>query len=134
MRKFSDILLESIDYDISFGEEIPIDGKEAVLLPIIVNGVEMSTDDIKFTITPEYLDNKFCYRPDILIKKELRGKGLGYNIYKAFLHEFGNIISPDAFRENNVEIPKIYDRLSREPDIVVERKPGGYYAYLKGQR
>lgn len=29
---------------------------------------------------------------------------------------------------------KIYNRLAKEPDIVVERKPGGYYAYLKSQR
>lgn len=133
MKKFSNIILESVDDEITFGEEIQIEDKEAVILPVIVNGVEMPIEDINFTITPEYLDNKICYRPDILIRKELRGKGLGYKIYKAFLHEFGNLISPDAYRTNNVEIPKIYDKLSREPDIVVERKPGGYYAYLKGQ-
>lgn len=133
MKKLSYILLESIDGEITFGEEIQIEDKEAVLLPVIINGVEMSTNDIKFTITPEYLDDKICYRPDILIREDLRHKGLGFKIYKAFIHEFGNIISPDAFRTNNLEIPKIYDKLSREPDIVVERKPGGYYAYLKDQ-
>lgn len=134
MKKLSTIFEDHNNINITFGEEIQIEDKEAVMLPVIVNGVEMSTDDIKFSITPEYLDNKFYYRPDIFIKKELRGKGLGYNIYKAFIHEFGNVICPDAFRENNVEIPKIYNRLAKEPDIVVERKPGGYYAYLKSQR
>ena len=133
MRKLSNILLESINDEITFGEEIQIEDKEAVILPVIINGKEMSIDDIKFTITPEYLDNKICYRPDILIREELRHQGLGYKIYKAFIHEFGNIISPDAYRTNKVEIPRIYDKLSREPDIIVERKPGGYYAYLKGQ-
>lgn len=133
MKKLSYILLESIDGEITFGEEIQIEDKEAVILPVIINGVEMSTDEINFTITPEYLDNKICYRPDILIRPDLRGKGLGFKIYNAFIHEFGNIISPDGFRTNNVEIPKIYDKLSREPDIVVEKKPGGYYAYLKNQ-
>ena len=120
MKKLSYILLESIDGEITFGEEIQIEDKEAVILPVIINGVEMSTDEINFTITPEYLDNKICYRPDILIRPDLRGKGLGFK-------------SPDGFRTNNVEIPKIYDKLSREPDIVVEKKPGGYYAYLKNQ-
>ena len=128
MKKFS-----NIKDQITFGEEIQIEGMEAVLLPVIINGKEMSTDDIKFSITPEYLDNKICYRPDILIKDELRHQGLGYKIYNAFIHEFGNIVSPDSFRENDVEIPKIYAKLSKEPDVVVERKPGGYYAYLKSQ-
>ena len=85
MKKLSTIF-ENHNINITFGEEIQIEDKEAVMLPVIVNGVEMSTDDIKFSITPEYLDNKFYYRPDIFIKKELRGKGLGYNIYKAFIH------------------------------------------------
>ena len=133
MRKFSDILLESFDNGIQFGEEIQIEDKEAVILPVIVDGKEIPTEDIQFTITPEYLDNKICYRPDILIKPELRHQGLGYRIYNAFIHEFGNIVSPDRYRTNEVEIPKIYDKLSREPDIIVKRMSGGYYAYLKNQ-
>lgn len=131
MKKLSDKRFQNAE--ITFGEEIQIEGMEAVLLPVIINGKEIPVDDIKFTISPEYLDHKIYYRPDILICKELRGQGLGYNIYKAFIHEFGNIISPDSFRENNVEIPKIYDKLSKEPDIIVQKKIGGYYAYLKSQ-
>ena len=72
MKKLSTIFEDHNNINITFGEEIQIEDKEAVMLPVIVNGVEMSTDDIKFSIIPEYLDNKFCYRPDIFIKEELR--------------------------------------------------------------
>lgn len=123
MKKFSTILLESVT--VALGEEEPLefdDGLEDTdkfEIPIIVNGIEYSTDEIKFLVEPRTaVDNgieKTLYRFDIWMKPELRGQGIGYKIFKEFVLKYGNVLSIDMYRENEIEIPKIFDRLSKEP-------------------
>lgn len=126
-------LFEAIDEEVTFGEEIQINDFQ-VLLPVIIDGEEMSTDDINFIIEPHIVGGETLYQPHINIVERLRHKGLGYKIYKAFIHEFGNLYSSHWCRTNNLEIPAIYAKLAKEPDITVERNSKYYFAYLKGQR
>ena len=124
---------ESIEGDITFGEEIQINDYQ-VRLPVIVNGKEMSVDDVNFIIEPHYVAGETLYQPHIFIDERLQHQGLGYGIYKAFIHEFGNIYSSHWCRTNNKEIPAIFNKLALEDDIVVEKNNKYYFAYLKGSR
>lgn len=126
-------LFEAIGEEVTFGEEIQINDYQ-VLLPVIVDGEEMSTDDVNFIIEPHTVHGEVLYQPHIHIIPRLQHQGLGFKIYKAFIHEFGNIYSSHWCRTNNLEIPAIYDKLAREPDITVEKNNKYYFAYLKGQR
>lgn len=129
MRKIN----ESIEGDITFGEEVQINDYQ-VRLPVIVNGKEMSVDDVDFIIEPHYVAGETLYQPHIFIDERLQHQGLGYGIYKAFIHEFGNIYSSHWCRTNNKEIPAIFNKLALEDDIVVEKNNKYYFAYLKGSR
>ena len=129
MRKIN----ESIEGNITFGEEIQINDYQ-VRLPVIVNGKEMSVDDVNFIIEPHYVAGETLYQPHIFIDERLQHQGLGYGIYKAFIHEFGNIYSSHWCRTNDVEIPAIFNKLALEDDIVVEKNNKYYFAYLKGSR
>lgn len=119
--------------DITFGEEIQINDYQ-VRLPVIVNGKEMSVDEINFIIEPHYVNNEVLYQPHIFITDRLQHQGLGYGIYKTFIHEFGNIYSSHWCRTNDKEIPAIFNKLAMEDDITVERNNKYDFAYLKGQR
>lgn len=122
-----------MERNITFGEEIQINNYQ-FLLPVIIDGEEMSTDDINFIIEPHNVGGETLYQPHIHICERLRHQGIGYGIYKAFLYEFGNIYSSHWCRTNNREIPAIYDKLAKEDDITVERTSKYYFAYLTGQR
>ena len=130
MRKLSEIIR------VEFGEAEPIEGLEmtdVVEIPVIINGKEYSTDEIKLDIEPIEVNNRgqniVLNRVDIHLKPEFRHKGYGYNIYKSFIFEFGNLFSPDVFRENDEEIPHIYTKLSKEPGIHIQRTNNFYFAY-----
>ena len=118
---------------ITFGEEVQINNRQ-VRLPVIIDGKEMSVDDINFIIEPHFVSGETLYQPHIFIDEHLQHQGLGFEIYKAFLHEFGNIYSSHWCRTNNVEIPAIFNKLAKEEDITVEKNNKYYFAYLKGQR
>lgn len=124
MRKFSNILLEQTKW-VELGEPEHVDNLEGVdnyyVIPIRVDGLEYSTDDICFYVEPRVaIDHgvkKTLYRPDIKIKDELQHKGIGYRIYREFLSTYGNMISINELRENDNEIPKIYAKLAKEDDV-----------------
>jgi hypothetical protein len=122
-----------IERKIEFGEEVQINNYQ-VRFPIIINGIEVSVDDVNFIIEPHYVGGETLYQPHIFIDEKLQHQGLGFQIYKAFIHEFGNLYSSHWCRTNNLEIPAIYNKLAKEPDITVERNNKYYFAYLKGQR
>ena len=132
MKKFSTILLEGFDNGIEFGEERQINDYQ-LLLPVIVDGKEMTEDEINFIIEPHEVNGETLYQPHIHIIDRLRHQGIGYRIYLAFLHEFGNLYSSHWCRTNDKEIPAIYDKLSREPGIRVVKTKDYYYAYLENQ-
>jgi hypothetical protein len=132
MKKFHTILLENTNWDITFGEEIQINDFQ-FRLPVIVNGREMSVEDINFIIEPHTVSGETLYQPHIFIEEKLQHQGIGYGIYNKFIHEFGNIYSSHWCRTNNAEIISIFNRLSKEPDITVEKNSKYYLAYLKNQ-
>lgn len=123
MRKFSNILLEN--RMVELGEPEPVDDMNGVdnylVIPIIVDGIEYSTDEVSFYVEPrtamDHGVKKTIYRPDIKIKEELQHQGIGYKIYKEFLFKYGNMISVNALRENDNEIPRIYNKLSMEDGV-----------------
>ena len=124
MKKFSDILLERSAW-IKLGEAEPVEDMEgmedAYVIPVRVNGIEYGTNEINLTVFPitkmDHGVEKTLYRLDILLPENLRHQGIGYQIYKEFLMEYGNIISINTYRKNNDEIPKIYDKLSKEDGV-----------------
>lgn len=120
--------------EITFGEEIPVYKDRQVRLPVIVDGKEMSVDEVNFIIEPHYVAGETLYQPHIFIVDRLQHQGLGYAIYKAFIYEFGNIYSSHWCRTNDKEIPAIFNKLEREEDIAVERNNKYDFAYLKGSR
>ena len=131
LPNFRDFLLES-NKVVTLGEPVyPEDFPDpnAVLIPIILDGKEMSTDEISLLITPFEEDGQVLYRPDINLYKKYQRKGLGYQIYLEFLRQYGNLMSYNKFRINNIAIPKIYDQLSKEPGINVEKTSEGIFAY-----
>ena len=129
MRKIN----ERIEGEVTFGDEIQINNYQ-VRLPVIVNGKEMSLDEVNFIIEPHDVSGETLYQPHIFIEDKLQHQGLGFKIYKAFIHEFGNIYSSHWCRKNNIEIPTIFSKLALEDDITVERNNNYYFAYLNGQR
>lgn len=114
--------------DVTFGEEKQINDYQ-FLLPVTIDGKEYSTDDINFIIEPHDINGKTFYQPHINIIEPLRHQGYGFRIYRAFIYEFGNIYASHWCRTNQVEIPAIYDKLSREPGIKVEKTSKYFFAY-----
>lgn len=68
--------------------------------------------------------NNNIYQLHIALHDELQHLGLGYKIYKRFIDLFGNVYSGKGRQHNDAEIPRIYDKLSKEPNI--ECKDMGY--------
>lgn len=110
---------------VEFGKPIRDDYSkyERYFLPIILNGVEYPTDVLRFTYDVIESPNKTLYKVDIRLNPEFQKKGIGYQIYKKFLMEYGNIVSPISYRSNHVAIPKIYDKLEKEPGITRIKDP-----------
>jgi len=128
MKKFSTILLEDVNDVITFGDEEPVEEFEDLgvfELPIQINGIEYSTDELKLVVEPQTIVDrngveKTLYRLDINLLPQFRHKGYGYKIYKEFVLNYGNLIDRGMNRENFNEMPKIFDKLSREPGINVK--------------
>jgi hypothetical protein len=57
------------------------------------------------------------YQIHISLDENLRGLGLGYKIYKAIIMNFGHVYSGKGRRLNSLEVPKIWDKLSKDSDI-----------------
>lgn len=132
MKKLSD--LDFHNAEITFGEETPMYGDRQSRLEVIVDGKVMDVADVNFIVEPHIVHGQTLYQTHIFIADELQHKGLGYNIYKTFVHEFGNIYSSHWCRKNNKEIISIFKRLATEPDITVEKTSEYYLAYLKNQK
>ena len=140
-RKYSMKKLSKLDLQnavVSFGEpEEPdfddesFDQVSLYLLPVKLDGIEYSTDELKFVIEEMKKDidgsEVIIYRPDIEIQPQFRGYRLGYKIYKEFLVEYGNLMSIWMNRRNEVQIPKIYKRLGQEPGFTMEYRDGSYF-------
>lgn len=124
MKKLSDIILE-LNKWVKLGEPESIEGVKgmegAYEIPISIDGIEYSTNEINLTVWPitkmDHGVNKTLYRLDIKLPEELKHQGIGYQIYKDFLMEYGNIISIHDYRQNNNEIIKIYKKLSQEDGV-----------------
>lgn len=131
LPNFRDFLLESNNV-VTLGEPVyPEDfpDQDTFLIPVILDGEEISTDEINLLITPFKKDGRILYRPDINLYSYYQHQGLGYKIYLAFLRKYGNLMSYNRFRINNKELPRIYDKLSKEPGINVEKTSEGIFVY-----
>lgn len=131
LPNFKEFLLES-NQVVTLGEPIqPEDypDPDAVLIPIILDGEEISTNEISLLITPFEKEGKILYRPDINLYSYYQHQGLGYKIYLEFLKQYGNLMSYNRFRMNTKEMPRIYDKLAKEPGINVEKTSEGIFAY-----
>lgn len=53
----------------------------------------------------------------ISMDENLQSYGLGYKIYKALILQFGHLYSGKGRRQNNVQVPKIWNKLNSEPGI-----------------
>jgi len=95
-----------------------------------INGTPYSVEDINFLIEPHELGDFTLYQPHLHISSRLQHQGLGYALYLAFIHEFGNLYSSHWCRTNQNEIPAIYAKLNNEPDITVTNNKKYYLATL----
>lgn len=118
--------------NIEFGEEIQINDKQ-VILPVIIDGNRMSTDEINFIIEIHNVRGEALYQPHIHITSRLQHQGLCYRIYKAFIYEFGNLYSSHWCRTNKEEMPKIYAKLAKEKDFECNYNDKYYFISLKDQ-
>lgn len=98
---------------------------------VIVNGEEMSVDKVNFIIQMHYINDATYYQPHILIAPDYQHKGLGYAIYAAFIRTYGNLYSQHWMRANNEEMPRIWEKLKSEPDIMVGEDENCYVAIRK---
>lgn len=101
---------------IEFGKEIQINNYQ-FLLPVIVDGVEMSVDEVNFIVEPHNVGGKSFYQPHIKIVPKYQHQGLGYGIFKSFLFEFGNIYCYKWCTVNPVAIGAIFDKLKLEHGV-----------------
>ena len=90
-------------------------------IPIIIDGIEQSTDELNLIMTPFEKNGQTLYRLDINLYKKYRNQGLGFKIYKEFLYKYGNIMGYKKFRMNNAEIPAIYKKLANLPGVNMEK-------------
>lgn len=62
--------------------------------------------------------NDDLYHIHININPKLQKQGLGYKIYRRFINEFGIIYSTRKRRLNHEHIPKIYNKLMADGDVI----------------
>lgn len=136
MKKLSEITHQKNKWEITFGtpEDIEFgmdtfDDTEYQILPIIVNGVEYTKDDIYFEQDIKNYDGVELNRVDIRLAPELQHKGLGFAIYKKYIQEMGNIIDIKAYRHNEIVIPKLFAKLATTSGITVVKQGDNYFAY-----
>ena len=106
-KDYSNITYNDIKFDDSDN-----DGSDYISLKIFING--KYEPGIVFDIE---IKNDELYQIHININKVLRGQKLATKLYTKFLYEFGLIYSNISNRTNNIEIPKIHDKLSQDPKI-----------------
>tara|TARA_R110001592_G_scaffold277601_1_gene544764 strand:- start:903 stop:1400 length:498 start_codon:yes stop_codon:yes gene_type:complete len=98
---------KDIDFE-QLNEDSPVRFK--VLLPI--------NSDLSDGISLEIqLTRLGFYQPHLFISDNLKGLGLGYKIYVALIHSFGHLYSSKNRRINDLEIPKIWNKLSGESEM-----------------
>lgn len=98
-------------------------------IPIIIDGIEQSTDELNLIMTPFEKNGQTLYRLDINLYKKYRNQGLGFKIYKEFLYKYGNIMGYKKFRMNNAEIPAIYKKLANLPGVNMKKYGDDFFVY-----
>jgi GNAT superfamily N-acetyltransferase len=84
-------------------------------------GVKIKGEDGKYNpgIVLDLKQIGNLYKLDILLAPELQGKGLGKLLMTKLVYEFGHFVSENETRVNDVQLPKIYNYLSHNPDFTV---------------
>ena len=104
--------LKNLDYNTIDFEQITTSSpiKLKVILPWendLEKGIALDLQIVK--------DNLFQIH--ISIDDNLQSYGLGYKIYKSLITQFGHLYSGKGRRQNGVQVPKIWGKLSNEPGI-----------------
>lgn len=104
-KRIMSLSWKDIDFE-QLNEDSPV--KFKVLLP--------TNSDLSDGISLEIqLTRLGLYQPHLFISDNLKGLGLGYKIYVALIHSFGHLYSSRNRRINDLEIPKIWNKLNSEP-------------------
>jgi len=107
-KKIQSVKWEDIDFE-QLTTNSPIE------LKVIIPNIDI---DISDSITLEIQITKLgLYHPHIFISKELRSLGLGHKIILALINIYGHIYKSHGRTLNDVEIPKIFNKLKNEPSI-----------------
>lgn len=115
-------------------EEIEFDIDEAVnstsitlnlsnryqILPII-NGKKINVEIINFQAEKRNVMGEELYQLHIEIKEQIRHIGLGFKLYYAFILTFGMAYCGYGRRLNNVEIPRIWEKLGQLPNVTTTK-------------
>lgn len=118
-------------HKVKFGEPVPF-GPKQYKVPVNIDGVDFSYEEIGFLIEPHHVDGNELYQPHIHILPELQKQGFGYAIYKQFINEYGNLYSSQWCVTNETgAIRKIYERLAKEPNFGSIKEDGYIIIYLK---
>lgn len=122
---------ESNSHIVKFGEPEPF-GPKQYKMPVTIDGVDYSYEEIGFLIEPHHVNGNELYQPHIHIAPELQKQGFGYAIYKEFINEYGNLYSSQWCVTNETgAIKKIYERLAEEPNFDSIKGDGYIIIYLK---
>jgi len=79
------------------------------------------------TATPELIDGKnYLSVYETKVNKDFKNKGIATNIYRYIMEHlpegFDGIYSPSESRANDIIIPKIYEKLSKEYSLIKDPK------------
>lgn len=85
-----------------------------------INGVEMPLWVVDLKCEKIKLNGEVVYAPHIEVNEKYRHLGLGFKLYKAFLECVGNMCRNERHTYNREEMPHIYNKLNKEPNIEVE--------------
>lgn len=151
-EKPEDLLLNADYKDIDFEEEqlnlnIPLPkNKYFWQVTPIINKVKIPTNLVNLKAESIMLKDKLFYQLHINVNPNIRNKGIGYKLYKAFINTFGNAISliinrsRSFYKDNNANnnadeaIPKIWNKLKNEPNIkITEIKKNNEIVGLKAE-
>lgn len=85
----------------------------------VINNIEVPVNLINFQAEERLVQGEYLYQLHLTLDKSLQHIGLGFKLYYAFILTYGIGYSSFRRRANNVEIPKIWDKLSKMNNIRV---------------
>jgi len=117
------LLLQKIDW-----KDIDFDAKPSGNLVSLTFKLPEGYPDISnITMYLKKLPSGLFSVHDIKLADNQKGLGLGYKIYKSIIMNAGNLHSGKKMRMNTTEIPKIWNKLAKDPDIICDEDENSIY-------